>query len=262
MEHFVVNGVRIACRVEGQGPALLLLHGLGGSHDDWRRQVPEFAGRYRVIAPDLRGFGDSERREPFTVQQHARDAAGLLEACGARRAHVVGLSMGGAVAMELALATPERVSGLVLVNTAPGFELRTWQRRYMGFSRFLLALIFGVGGVARLFSRAVFPAPHQESLRRRLLQRASQTSRWVYLASLRSLVRWDAEERLGGIRARTLVVGAEHDYTDIHEKRRWATLIPGAEVVMLPGSRHRSELDAPAAFNDVVGRFLDALPAP
>jgi len=188
--------------------------------------------------------------------------AALLQALDLPRAHVVGLSMGGAVAMELALSEPARVAGLVLANTAPNFELRGWQRRYMGFSRLLLAMLFGVGGVARLFSRAVFPAPHQESLRKRLLERASHTSRWVYIASLRSLVRWDAEDRLPALRSPTLVIGAEHDYTDIHEKRRWASSIPNARVVMLPGSRHRSELDAPAAFNEAVGRFLDALPPP
>lgn len=259
MQNVVANGIRIACRIEGAGPVLLLLHGLGGSHDDWRRQVPEFARQYRVIAPDLRGFGDSERREPFTVQQHARDVAALLDALGIDRAHVVGLSMGGAVAMELALAEPGRVAGLVLANTAPEFELSTWQRRYMGFSRFLLALLFGVEGVARLFAAAVFPAPHQERLRRRLLERASRTSRWVYISSLRSLVRWGAEDRLAAIASPTLVIGAEHDYTDIHEKRRWAARIPGAQVVMLPGSRHRSELDAPAAFNEAVSRFLAGL---
>ena len=262
MEHIVVNGVRIACRVGGQGPPMLLLHGLGGSHDDWRRQFDVFARRYRVIAPDLRGFGDSERREPFTVQQYARDAAALIVALGAGRAHVVGLSMGGAVAIELALSAPDRVAGLVLANTAPNFELRDWERRYMGFSRFLLALLFGVGGVARLFARAVFPAPHQERLRQRLMERASHTSRWVYMASLRSLIRWDAEDRLSKVRAPTLVVGGEHDYTDIHEKRRWAAKIPGAQVAMLPGSRHRSELDAPEAFNETVVRFLDSVPKP
>ncbi len=260
MQHFIVNGVRIACQIAGQGPGLLLLHGLGGSHDDWRRQIPEFARHFRVVAPDLRGYGDSERQEPYTIQQHARDAGALLEALGMPRAHVLGLSMGGAIALELALDQPGRVAGLVLANTAPSFELRTWQRRYLGLSRILLALVFGVGGVARLFAKAVFPAPHQERLRRRLLERASHTSRWVYIASLRALIRWDAEDRLGAIRSPVLVIGAEHDYTDIHEKRRWAALIPGARVVMLPGSRHRSELDAPQEFNDVVSRFLGRLP--
>jgi pimeloyl-ACP methyl ester carboxylesterase len=262
MDYIVVNGIRIACRVAGRGPALLLLHGLGGSHDDWRRQFAAFEPQFRVIAPDLRGFGDSERHEPFTVQQHARDAAALLDALGERRAYVVGLSMGGAVAAELALAEPGRVAGLVLANTAPGFELNSWERRYLAFSRFLLALLFGVGGVARFFATAVFPAPHQENLRKRLLERASRTSRWVYIASLRALVRWSAEDRLGQVRAPTLVIGAEFDYTDIAEKRRWATKLPDARVVMLPGSRHRSELDAPEAFNQAVLGFLASLPAP
>lgn len=262
MEHLIVNGVRIVCRVQGEGPAVLLLHGLGGSHDDWYRQVPALAARYRAIAPDLRGFGASERQEPYTIQQHARDAAALLDALGETRAHVVGLSMGGAIAMELALSEPDKVAGLVLANTAPGFELGTWERRYLGFSRFLLALILGVGGIARLFGKAVFPAPHQERLRLRLLEHASHTSRWVYIASLRALTRWNAEDRLGAISSPTLVIGAEHDYTDIHEKRRWAARIPDARVVMLPGSRHRSELDSPQAFNSVVLEFLAGVPHP
>ncbi len=257
-----VNGVRIACQLAGAGPPLLLLHGLGGSHDDWRRQVPLLARRYRVIAPDLRGFGDSERQEPFTIQQHARDARALLVELGIARAHVVGLSMGGAVAMELAITQPECVAGLVLANTAPDFELSSWERRYMGFSRMVLALTLGVGGVARLFARAVFPAPHQARLRKRLLERASHTSRWVYLATLRSLTRWSAEGRLGRIRSPTLVIGAEHDYTDIDEKRRWAAAIPAARVEMIAGSRHRSELDSPRAFNLAVSEFLDSLPEP
>jgi len=258
----MVNGVRITCRVEGEGPAVLLLHGLGGSHDDWFRQVPTLASRYRVIVPDLRGFGASERQEPFTIQQHARDAAALIAALHEVRAHVVGLSMGGAVAMELALSHPDVVAGLVLANTSPEFELRTWERRYLGFSRFLLAFLLGVGGVARLLGKAVLPAPHHERLRLRMLERASHTSRWVYIASLRALTRWSAEDRLGGINSPTLVIGAEHDFSDIHEKRRWAAKIPDARVVMIPGSRHRSELDSPGAFNAILQEFLAGLPDP
>jgi 3-oxoadipate enol-lactonase len=262
MQHVVVNGVRIAYEVAGEGPGLLLLHGLGGSREDWNRQFPVFSRHFHVIAPDLRGFGDSERLEPYTIQQHARDAAELLSALGLPRAHVVGLSMGGAIAMELALGQPERVASLVLANTAPSFELHGWQRRYMASSRLLLASLFGVGGVARMFDKTVFPAAHQERLRHRLMQRASRTNRWVYIASIRSLVRWNAEERLGSIASPTLVIGAEHDFTSIHEKRRWAALIPGARVVMLPGSRHRSELDAPEAFNGAVLGFLESLRDP
>lgn len=262
MKQITVNGASIACQVTGQGPALLLLHGLGGSHEDWRRQIADLSRRYQLVVPDLRGFGASERREPFTIHQHARDAAALLDTLKIRRAHVVGLSMGGAVAIELALTTPGRVAGLVLANTAPSFELSNWERRYMGFLRFLLAATLGVEGVARMLGNSTFPAPHQARLRRRQLERASHTSRWVYIASLRALIRWNAEDRLRLIAAPTLVLGAEHDYTNIEEKRRWATLIPNARVHMLPGSRHRSDLDTPRAFNEAVLRFLGSVANP
>jgi 3-oxoadipate enol-lactonase len=258
MHTIQVNGARLAVIDEGQGTAVLLLHGLGGSADDWRLQRAEFAARYRVVIPDLRGYGASERREPFTIPQHARDMVALLAALGIRRAHVVGLSMGGAIAIELAYRSPATVAALVLANTAPGFLLSNWQRRRMAWKRALVATFFGVGAVARLFSQKMFPGRHQGRLRRRQIQRASQTSRWVYLASLRALTRWNGEKRLAVIACPTLVIGAEFDITGSAEKRRWTALIPGARFVEIKGSRHHSELDSPVRFNREVLEFLDS----
>ena len=253
-----VNSVRIAFVLEGMGTPLLLVHGLGGSHDDWRLQRPVFARHHRLIVPDLRGFGASARREPFTIQQHARDMLKLLAALGVEEAAVVGLSMGGAVAIEMALVAPERVSALVLANTAPGYTLTNWERRRMAWLRVLVASVLGVQAVARIWGRRFFPRRGQGRLRRRLVRRASETSRWVYLATLRSLVRWNAEARLPAIRAPVLVLGAEHDITTSDEKRRWTARIPGARFVEIPGSRHHSELDSPERFNREVLGFLAA----
>ncbi|MGH8251139.1 MAG: alpha/beta fold hydrolase [Steroidobacteraceae bacterium] len=258
MRTITVNGARLAFIDEGGGPPLLLVHGLGGSHDDWRLQRAEFAERHRLVVPDLRGFGASERREPFTIKQHARDMIALLTALGIGRTHVVGLSMGGAIAIEMALLAPRAVASLVLANTAPAFTLSDWQRRRMAWLRVLLAAFLGVGAVARVFGRKMFPARGQGRLRRRLIQRASCTSRWVYLASLRSLTRWNAASRLAGIRAPTLVLGAEHDLTTSREKERWTADIASARLVELPGSRHHSELDSPARFNREVLAFTAA----
>jgi pimeloyl-ACP methyl ester carboxylesterase len=256
MHNIIVNATRIAFIDAGNGVPLLLLHGLGGSHDDWRMQIPGFAAKYRVIVPDLRGFGASERREPFTIQQHARDMMALLSALSIERAHVVGLSMGGAVAIELALHATQAVGSLVLVNTAPGFTLTNWQRRRMAWLRVLVALVLGVGGVARLFSQGTFPARHQGRLRKRFIRRASHTSRWVYLATLRALTRWNAESRLAVIRAPTLVIGAQHDFTTSEEKRRWCKQIPRARFIEIAGSRHHTELDSPERLNCAVLEFL------
>jgi pimeloyl-ACP methyl ester carboxylesterase len=244
MRKIKINGARIAFVETGRGLPVVLLHGLGGSHDDWRLQLHEFAAHYRVIVPDLRGFGASERREPFTIQQHARDVVALMGALGIARAHLVGLSMGGAIAIEMALCTPAAVGALVLVNTAPGFTLTNWQRRRMAWLRVLIAAFLGVGAVARLYGRGFFPARGQGRLRKRLIRRASGTSRWVYLASLRSLTRWNA------------VLGAEFDLTTSAEKKRWGARMARARFVEIPGSRHHSELDAPERFNREVLGFL------
>jgi pimeloyl-ACP methyl ester carboxylesterase len=254
-----VNGTRISFVDKGKGAPVLLLHGLGGSHDDWRMQIPEFAARHRVIVPDLRGFGASERREPFTIQQHARDLMALLAELSVERAHVVGLSMGGAVAIELALRAPRLVRSLVLVNTAPGFTLTNWQRRRMAWLRVLLALVLGVKGVARVFGKGMFPARSQGRLRRRFIRRASHTSRWVYLATLRALTRWNAESRLHAIRAPTLVIGAQHDLTPSAEKRQWCLKIPDARFIEIAASHHHTELDSPDRLNRVVLTFLAGL---
>jgi len=256
VRRITVNGARIAYVDEGRGTTLLLLHGLGGSHDDWRLQRPEFAARHRTIVPDLRGFGASEHRGPYTIRQHARDMLALLAALDAAPAHSVGLSMGGAVAIEMALQAPGKVASLVLTNTAPTFVLTNWQRRRMGWARFVIAAFLGVEGVARVFGQAMFPARHQRKLRRRLIRRSRGTSRFVYLATLRALTRWSAATRLPSIGMPVLVLGAEHDLTTSAEKARWASRIPRGRFVELPGSRHHSELDSPARFNREVLDFV------
>ena len=254
-----VNGIRMSYVDSGTGAALLLLHGLGGSHDEWRLQTAEFASPYRVIVPDLRGFGASERREPFTIYRHARDMMALLSALSIDKAHVVGLSMGGAVAIELTLRAPQVVASLVLVNTAPGFTLTNWQRRRMAWLRVLVALVLGVGFMARVTGQGVFPWRSQRRLRRRFIARASHTSRWVYLATLRALTRWNAESRLHSIRVPTLVIGAEHDFTTSDEKRRWCARIAGARFVEISTSHHLTQLDSPERLNRVIRAFLAAL---
>jgi 3-oxoadipate enol-lactonase len=260
MQRLVVNGIELAFVDEGEGPAMLLVHGLGGSHDDWRLQRPEFAARHRVIAPDLRGFGASARRGPYTIRQHARDMAALVDARRAGPAHIVGLSMGGAVAIEMALLAPGAVASLVLANTAPGFILTNWQRRRMALTRAALAAFLGVGAVARHFAERAFPARYQGRLRRRLIRRAESTSRWVYLATLRGLTRWSAAAKLSSIAVPTLVLGgAEDDITTSDEKRRWTALIPRARFIEIRGSRHHSEQDSPARFNREVLDFVKTL---
>lgn len=114
----VVHGHRRAYRMMGDGPPLLLLHGIGDSSEGWRPLMPRLAERYTVIAPDLLGHGESDKpRADYSVAAYANGMRDLLEVLGIDRVTVVGHSLGGGVAAQLTYQYPERVERLVLVAT-------------------------------------------------------------------------------------------------------------------------------------------------
>jgi len=118
MSQVSVNNVAIHYTESGEGTPLLLLHGLGGSHEIWLPVIPELAKSHRVVAADHRGHGASAKpRGSFSIRLFVEDWVALMEALRIDRAHVLGLSMGGAIAMRLAAEHSERVRSLVLVDT-------------------------------------------------------------------------------------------------------------------------------------------------
>src|SRR5439155_5417597 len=131
------DGVKLSCYLQGQGTPVLLLHGLGGGKVSLVPLMPELAERYRVIVPDLPGHGESDKpAADYTPRYYARVARCLLDELGVKSAVVIGNSMGGRIALELALRSSGRVTALGLLGPAvPGFR---W-RYVMGFTRVLPA---------------------------------------------------------------------------------------------------------------------------
>ena len=131
-----VDGVGIHCLEAGQGPALLLIHGLGASTFTFRRILPDLARRFRVVAVDLKGFGFSERPAAgdYSLSAQAALVRQVMDQLGVEKASVLGHSMGGAVAMRLALAYPERVERLILASSASDVDLgrRVWGAAVIG----------------------------------------------------------------------------------------------------------------------------------
>lgn len=255
-------GVRLWYEEAGSGPPLVLLHGLGGSSADWEAQISEFARDHRVIAPDLRGYGVSERRGPYSVAQFAADVFALLDGLGIGSCTLIGHSMGGAVAMQMALDGPRRVERLVLTNTLPSFRPRSLRQKLMLWTRLLVMSLVGPGYLGRMVAAQLYPGPELAALRDRAGERSSRNGRGVYLRTLRQLARWSVEPRLADLHMPTLVMAAEQDYFDIGELRRFVDVLPEPiESEVFPGTRHGLPLEAPQRFNARLRSFLQAAAA-
>ena len=246
----------------GAGPPVLLLHGLGSSARDWEFQIPELARSHRVIAMDARGHGRSSKPPgPYSVAQFAKDAIALLCRLNAVPAHIVGLSMGGMIAFQMAVDTPDAVRSLVIANSGPAMILRTMRLRTMIRLRFLVVRLFGMRALGRMIAGPVFPNAGQEHLQQRFMESIAANDPHAYLDSLRAIIGWSVDDRVGGIRCPVLVISSDHDYTPVEFKREYAARIPHAKVVVIEDSRHVAPMDQPEAFNRVVLDFLSGLTA-
>jgi 3-oxoadipate enol-lactonase len=250
------HGARLYFHATGKGEALVLLHGIGGSGRDWEHQIPAFARHFRVIAPDLRGYGASDRAGEFSVETFAADVWALLDHLRVRQAHVLGYSMGGAVAMQMALERPKSVGRLVLSNTLPSFETDTPAKRALLWTRLLLMGLVGPEGLARVVARRLYPGPDQAALREEVARRNATNSRWVYIATVRNLVRWSVRPRLARLKMPVLVLAAEQDYFPRADAERFAAALPHAELRVFPGTRHGLPRESPGPFNEAVLGFL------
>jgi 3-oxoadipate enol-lactonase len=262
MPHTVAPGFRMYYELYGEGFPLLLINGLGSDHLEWLFQIPAFLPHFQVVVFDNRGTGGSGVPPgPYTTAQMADDVATLLETLGIARSHLLGVSLGGMIAQEVALRHPDRVDGLVLGCTGPGGTLSIRP------SPEAMAAFLGAGGgkpeaeirrmIPFLYTEAYVqerPAEIDDFLRRRL---DHPTPPEGYAAQLAAAVSHDAAGRLERIRARTLVITGDADRL-VHweNSRRIAERIPGARLVVLPGAPHRLFAENADAFNREVLGFL------
>lgn len=255
----LIDSVDLAYGEAGQGAPLALIHGLGSSRNDWPLQLPEFTQRYRTVALDLRGHGLSPKPAgPYRVSQMAADVALLLIRLNARPAHVLGISLGGAVAQQLALDYPQLVRSLVLVNTAARFVSSQWRQRLLGARRVANVYLHGMDQVAEDVARSLFPLLEQTALRLETVERIKANDLQAYRASLWAVARFDVTALLETITCPTLVVAGDRDATvPLASKRLLAQRIPHSRLEIIADSGHATPVDQPAAFNQAVLRFLE-----
>ena len=222
--------IELHCEETGGGEPLVLLHGNGEDGTYFTHQIAHFSQRFRVLALDTRGHGKSPRGEaPFTIRQFARDLLAFLDARDIERAHLLGFSDGGNIALVFALAHPERVGKLVL----NGANLNT-----RGVKRSVQVPIELGYRMARLFAG---------------LSAKARTN-----AEMLGLMVNDpnvAPEELSALAAPTLVIAGENDMIREDHTRLIAERIPNARLAFVPGD-HFVAAKNPAAFNREVERFL------
>jgi 3-oxoadipate enol-lactonase len=245
--------MRIAWERHGEGPPLLLIHGLGYARWGWEPIVEPLARTFDVILFDNRGIGESDAPPgPYTVAQLAADALQVLDEARVERTNLVGTSLGGMVAQELALVAPARVDKVVLACTTPGgdgaFPLP--ERTVELMTR---------GATLREFvENALAPDPDPEIVERILRHReATAQPLEAWSAQAAAGAAFDAFDRIGRFTAPTLVLhGTEDGVVDPRNATLLAQRIPDARVELFPGAGHLFFWEQPDRFVDVVTEFL------
>ncbi|MBB3083639.1 alpha/beta fold hydrolase [Geodermatophilus sabuli] len=263
----VRTGVRLNYETTGDGDPVLLVMGTSGSIGLWGEVVPRLAERFRVIAFDNRGLGGSDRGEgAITAASMADDASALLEALEVPRAHVLGWSLGSAVAQEMALATPQQVATAVLYATwgrCDGFQRSVFTALRHPYEKRDMEAALGAAGLA--FSPQILDRPDFLQLLEPMLPAFPQDDAQMAVTT----EQWDADlahdtlDRLGDITAPTLVVVGEQDLlTPQWQAKAVADRIPGAryELVTGPGSSHGMHIERPEDLLRIVTDFLTEHP--
>lgn len=259
MPELKINDIRMHYVAEGRGVPLLLIHGLGGSSMDWEAQTAEFSKRYRVLAPDLRGHGQSDKPAgAYSMAMFAVDMAALLRSEGVSQAHVVGLSLGGGVAFQLALDHPRLVKSLTIVNSGPHAIMETFAAKFAIQLRFVIIRLFGLQKLGEIVAKKLFAG--QDALRQTFIERFRVNQPGPYQASLRAFIGWSVMNRLDEIRCPFLALTADQDYTPVAYKQNYVSKIQGAQLVVVPDSHHALPMEKPAAFNRALTAFLESHP--
>ncbi len=251
---------RIAVEYAGDGEPVIFMHGIGGNRRNWRDQIPAFAKHFKAVAWDARGYGDSDDYEgPLNFHSYADDVVRVLDHFGVERGNLVGLSMGGRIAMEFAARYPDRLKTLVLCDTHKGFAGLSPEARAAFIASRKEPLMNGkepkdiAGPVAKTL---IGPNASKDAFEA-LVDSMSRLHKESYIKSIEASVTMDVRTDLGNIKVPTLVVvGSADRLTTVDAARSIAGDIPGAELSIIDNAGHLVNIEEPQKFNAIVIDYL------
>lgn len=265
MPHSSVNGMQMYYELHGQeGKAVVLfIHGLGSSTQDWELQTPYFAGDYQVLLVDIRGHGRSGKPAgPYSVRQFAQDVVMLLDQLKIDKAHVVGLSMGGMIAFQMAADYPERMLTMTIANSGPAVVARTLKERFAIWMRFFIVRLLGMQKMGETLAKRLFVRPEEEALRQTFIQRWAENDPRAYMDAMRGIVGWSVEDKISRMHVPTLVLASDQDYTPVAVKQAYVAQMPNATLKVLPDSHHAVAVERPELFNEAISGFIQSVTEP
>ena len=263
MPHAEVNGQRLYYEVHGEGEPLVIVMGLGGDLLAWARQIPDWSARYRVIAIENRDVGRSSYSDgPYEIADMATDTLAIADELEIGDFHLLGMSMGGAIAQNVALRSPERVRTLTLCVTWGGSgkygaaRSEVLGRLYARMSKeeqveFLMLLTM---------SEDFYGSPETVAWLRQMIMDNPHPQRTEgFVRQLDACGRHDVRDRLGELSMPVHVIGAANDQmVPPWKSTELAELIPGAELTMIERGPHLVSIENAEAFNAAVLEFLSA----
>lgn len=256
-----INNIEMAYTDTGAGRPLVLIHGYPFNRSLWNDQIPALSDSHRIIAPDLRGFGETEvSLEPSTMSLLAADVAALMDHLEIPRATIGGLSMGGYVALAFYKQFPARVRALVLADTRA--QADTEEGKQTRAQHAEKALSEGMAGIAdAMLPKLLTPetvSKHPEIVKR-VRDMMLKTKPEGAAAALRGMAqREDQTELLPKITVPTLIlVGAEDAITPVADSEKMHQAIKGSSLVVLDHAGHVSNLERTQQFNDALLQFLN-----
>ncbi|HEU4432821.1 MAG TPA: alpha/beta hydrolase [Pyrinomonadaceae bacterium] len=265
MTTITIDDIQLAYDDVGAGPPVVLIHGYPFNRSLWKGQVDALASAYRVVAPDLRGFGESDASEgPATMNRMAQDVAELMDQLGIDRAVIGGLSMGGYVALAFVKQFPSRVKALVLADTRP--QADTEEGKQTRFQQAEKARSEGMAGIADAMLPKLL-TPETVSKRPEVVKRVRdmmlKTNPQGAAAALLGMAeRQDQSEFISTIDVPTMiVVGREDAITPLANSEMMHSKIQQSRLVVLDNAGHVSNLEQTEQFNYALLKFLERVGA-
>ena len=252
--------VSITYELEGSGPLIVFLHGIGGNRRNWALQLAHFGSRFCAVSWDARGYLDSDDSpEPTKFKDFADDLLRLLDHVGAERAHLVGLSMGGMIVQDFYDRYPARVASLCLADSSAGFGGVSDRVRDEFLSKRLEPLERGLTprDIAPEVVKVLVAESASLHVREALIASMSALRTESYKQALKAIITTDFRSGLPNIAVPALViVGDEDQVTPKAESDFLVSRIPDSKLVVIPGAGHLSNIEKPDLFNNALNTFL------